>query len=75
MASKTTSKRNDLTLALKHEIINAAEQDKKLGVRKLAEMFGCGRTQISVILQIEELYAANASGQRCQTGKRFRESK
>ena len=42
-------------------------------------MFGCEKTQISVILKskerIEELYEANASGQRCQTGKRFRESK
>lgn len=72
-----TKKRNDLTLACKYEVIKTAEK-KSIGVRKLAEMFGCGKTQISVILRnkerIKELYAANASGQRCQTSKRFRES-
>ena len=72
------SQRNDLTLALKYEVVKAAEREK-LGVRKLSAMFGCGKTQISVILKnkqkIKDLYEANASGQRCQTSKRFRESK
>ena len=72
-------KRNDLTLALKYEVVKTAEREKKLGVRKLSEMFGCGKTQISVILRnkerIKELYETTASGKRCQTGKRFRESK
>ena len=66
-----TKKRNDLTLARKFEVIKTAE-------KKLAEMFGCGKIQVSVILRnkerIKELYAANASSQRCQTSKRFRES-
>ena len=79
MVSRKTGKRNDLTLALKYEVLKTAEREKKLGVRKLSELFGCGKTQISVILQnrerIKELYEANVSGQRCQTGKRFRESK
>ena len=77
MTSRKTGKRNDLTLALKYEILKTAERTKKLGVRKHSEMFGCGKTHISVILKnrkrIKELYEANVSGQRCQTGKRFRE--
>ena len=43
-------KSNDLTLALKYEVVKTAEREK-LGVRKLSEMFGCGKTQISVILR------------------------
>ena len=43
-------KRNDLTLARKFEVIKTAEK-KPIGVHKLAEMFGCGKTQISVILR------------------------
>ncbi len=69
------TKRNDLTLARKHEVIKAAEKEK-FGVRKLGKMFGCGKTQILRNKErIEQLYAANASDQRCQTGKRFRQSK
>ena len=68
-------KRNNLACACKHQVIKAAEKDKKLGVCGLAKLFDDGKTQISVILknkdQIEELYAANASGQRCQISKRF----
>ena len=79
MASRKTGKRNDLSLALKYEVLKTEEREKKLGVRKLSEMFGCGKTRISVILKngerIKELYEANVSGHRCQTGKRFRESK
>ena len=55
------------------------EREKKLGVHKCSQMFECGETQISVILRNKEstkdLYEANASGQQCQIGKRFRDSK
>ena len=54
MASRKTGKRNDLTLALKYEVLKTAEREKKLGVCKLSEMFGCGKTQISVILKNRE---------------------
>ena len=78
MATRSST-RNDLTLAKKYEVIKEAEKNKTIGVCKLAENFGCGKTQISTILKnkerIEELYASNASGQRCLIGKRFRESK
>ena len=78
MATRSST-RNDLTLAKKYEVIKEAEKNKTIGVHKLAEKFGCGKTQISTILKnkerIEELYASNASGQRCLIGKRFRESK
>ena len=72
------SQRNNLTLALKYEVVKAGERER-LGVCKLSAMFVCGKTQISVILKnkqrIKDLYEANASGQRCQTSKRFQESK
>ena len=41
-------------LALKYEVLKTAEREKKLGVHKLSEMFGCGKTQISVILKNRE---------------------
>ncbi len=46
----------------------------------MGELFNCGKTQISVILKtdkekIKEFYEVNESGQLCQTGKRFCESK
>ena len=82
MASKPgrkVSKRNDLTLQQKFKVIKAAEKDKKLGVRKLSQMFNCGKTQISGVLKnkakIEELYMANVSEERYHIGKRVRESK
>ena len=43
--------RNDLPLKSKYEVIKAAESDPKIGVRKLAEIFQCGKTQISTILK------------------------
>ena len=35
----------------KVEVIKAAESNPKLGVKKLAELYDCGKTQISCILK------------------------
>ena len=79
MATVTKEKRNDLTLELKYEVVRTAERETKISIRKLADMFQCGKTQISTILKdkdrIIELYEKNASGQMCHTRKRVRESK
>ena len=73
------SKRNDLTLAQKYEVVKTAESERRIGVRKLGQIFGCGKTQISTVLRnkerIKELYEANASGDRCHTSQRICESK
>ena len=71
-------KRNDLSLKLKYEVIKAVEKEPEIGIRKLAGLFSCGKTQISTILnnkeRIVEMYEAhNASAQKCH--KRNRESK
>ena len=78
-ASKST--RNDLSLKLKYEVVKTVERErgKKFVLRKLAMMFGCGKTQISTILKnkekIKELYEGNASDDLYQTRKRVRQSK
>ena len=73
------SKRNDLTLAQKYEVIKTAEREKSIGVRKLSQVFGCGKTQISTILRnkekIKELYEKNVASDICHTNQRVRESK
>ena len=60
-----TPKRNDLSLKKKYEVIRTAEKEPKLGVRKLAERFQCGKTQVSTILKnkeaVRKLYESNAS--------------
>ena len=71
-------KRNDLSLKVKYEVIKAVEKEPEIGIRKLAGLFSCGKTQISTILnnkeRIVEMYEAhNASAQKCH--KRSRESK
>ena len=73
-----TSKRNDLTLKQKHEVIKEAENNPGVGIRKLADKFKCGKTQISCILkkkdEIRALYGENASLEICHTSKRSRPS-
>ena len=66
MAMESRRPRNDLTLALKYEMIETAEREKKVGVHKLGQMFSCKETQISNVLKnkqrIKEFYEVNASG-------------
>ena len=71
-------KRNDLSLKLKYEVIKTVERERKIGIRMLAKLFNCGKTQISTILKnkekIGEMYEKqNASAQKYH--KRNRESK
>ena len=72
------AKRNDLNLEQKYGVIKASKRFPKPGIRKLAEQFKCGKTQISTILQNEsrivEMYEENVSGTAYQI-KRIRNSK
>ena len=70
--------KNTLTLKKKVEVIRAVEESG-VGVRKLAEKFNCGRTQISSILKnresiIIELYQANVSSSSICMRERVRSS-
>ena len=49
-----SSKKVHLSLEMKVQVINQAKANSQLTVRSLAEMFGCGRTQISDILKNKE---------------------
>ena len=51
MSEMATKKRNDLSLKMKYEVILTSERESKIGVRKLAELFQCGKSQISSILK------------------------
>ena len=61
-------KYNDLTLKLKYEVIKAVEKELRIGIRKLASMFSCVKTQISMILKnkerIVELYEKVPNAQK-----------
>lgn len=73
-SSKSVAKRNSLTLKMKYEVVLSVEKDSKLSIRKLAEMFNCGKTQISTILknkaQIKDLYESNANETACLAQKK-----
>ena len=81
MVTRTTKdylqkKRNDLSLQQKIDVIKASEKLPKPGIRKLAEEFNCGKTQISTVLQNKaEILESTASGEVCHTRKRIRNSK
>ena len=60
------------------EVLNYAEKNKSVGIRGLAEIFECGKTQISCILKsresITEMYEANLSNDTLKSSKRSRTS-
>ena len=55
MFAMTMKKRNDLPLKMKYEVIKTTEREPKLNVRKLAGVFQCDKTQISMILKNKEM--------------------
>ena len=67
-----------LLLKMKYQVIKMSDTEPKIGVRKLAELFQCGKTQVSTILKnekaVKELYELNASSALCQAHKRNRTS-
>ena len=63
--SKPRRKRNELSLKKKVELIKKADENPTFGVRKLADLFECGKPQVSGILKDKakylNLYESNAS--------------
>ena len=49
--SHSKAQRIDMTIDQKVEVIKIQEKDPKIGVRKLAELFQCGKTQIATTLK------------------------
>ena len=63
---QSASKRKDLTLKEKYEVVIFQKHNPKVGIRKLAMQFKCGKTQIAETLkkkaEITSLYCEqNAS--------------
>ena len=50
-AASATKKCYDLSLKPNYEVIKTVEKEPKIGVRKLADLFNCDKTQISYILK------------------------
>ena len=77
-AEMSTKKHNHLTLQKKYKLVKKTKSDPSLGIRKLAEIFDCGKTQVSTILHnkdtIIELYESNTSSERHRSLKRARPS-
>ena len=53
-SSKARGNRSCLNLSKRVELIRCHRENPKLGVRKLAEKFGCGKTQVAGIIKDEE---------------------
>ena len=74
MALSTARTRNVLSLKKKVEVLTVAEKNPQIGVRRLAELFSCGKTQISTILKnkesIFELFEGNVSSDSVSCQKR-----
>ena len=73
---KTRQGRNALSLKKKVEVIKAAKNNPQFSVRRLADLFECGKTQISSLLKnkesILELYETNAASESVSSRKRVR---
>ena len=78
MATPSSKKRTYLTLKQKVKVIKYAEKNPSVKLRSLAQMFDCGRTQVSTILKdkdsLIEIYESNAPGSRVHMCKNFRVS-
>lgn len=67
-----TSKRNELTLKKKVEVIEYVKNNPGAGSRKLASIFGCGKTQIQTILLKKESIIADFEKNAPEGRKRCR---
>ena len=74
----TSSCKNTLTLQKKYEVLEMVKKNPSMGVRKLAEHFSCGKSQIATILKnkesILELYESNLPSESIRSRKRARTS-
>ena len=71
-------KRNELTLKKKYELVKEAEKNRTLKARELAELYGCGKTQVYNILKnkaaIIESYECNGANDIRRSLKQCRKS-
>ena len=70
MASVTGQKRTHLSLEKKVEVIRKSKDNPSIGLRALAEIFQCSKTQICAILKKESIlvsYESNASTSKKHT--------
>ena len=74
--TKATCNRNYLDLSKRVELIAFHNKPPKLGVRKLAERFGCGRSQVSSIIKSDkQIMAEWESNEGRSSKKRDRQQK
>ena len=77
-AKAAKAARNTLTLKQKYEVIDTAKKNPGMSVRAIANIFSCGRSQISTILNnketVVEQYESNMSSTSMLTRKRSRQS-
>ena len=70
--------KNTLTLQKKYEVLEMAKKNPLMSVRKLAEHFACGKSQIASILKnkesILEFYESNLPSETMRSRKRSRTS-
>ena len=78
LAKMVTTSRNTLTLQKKYEVLDMVKKNPQMSVRKLAEHFSCGKSQIAAIIKnkesIFELYESNLLSESIHFRKRARTS-